>query len=223
MKVYNMGYVARRYFKDLSKATNHIGYIAYRSRESDIEEKGLFNDKEDQIDSKAFIQNLDCKLTSHSTVPVAHTLLFSMSGDEFNRSGFEYGDYKSLVRNVIQKYELEKGIKLEWAAAEHFKETHPHCHVVIKSTFKDRDGVEHRLTLSKEDVEWFKNSFELEKDQMRGFTKEHLLRQKHLELKRNRPNGMPKRTSRGTQLLDALIYQIKRKAQEKEHDYERGM
>lgn len=216
-----MAYTARRYFKTLSKASNHVRYIAFRDRYQEHEKKGLFNDKADHISAIEFAKGLDTKLTSHPSVAVAHTLLFSMSGDEFERSGFEYGDYKSIIRTVISEYEAKQGIKLEWAAAEHFKPNNPHCHVVIKSTFKDRDGVEHRLKLTKEDVLWFKETFENEIDHKRGFDKEQLLKMRGID--RDLKNRSRSPEIKGTDLLNSLIYQIKRKAQEKEHDYERGM
>lgn len=216
-----MGYVARRYFKTVAKASNHARYIAYRSRYQDQEKKGLFNEREDNIKATDFTKQLDCKLTSHPSVAVAHTLLFSMSGDEFNRSKFEYGDYRKIVRNVMRKYELEKGIKLNWGAAEHFKPNNPHCHVIIKSTFLDRDGVEHRLKLTKEDVEWFRKGFEAEKESMRGFSKEDLEITRRREWERNRSDGTRKRSTFQTDLLDAIVFQIQRKAKEKEFEQER--
>ena len=216
-----MGYVARRYFKTISKASNHARYIAFRDRLNEFEKKGLFTEKEDLINTFDFTKNLESNLTKHQSVAVAHTLLFSMSGDEFKRSGFEYGDYKEMVRDIMQKYQLEKGIKLDWAAAEHFKPNNPHCHVIIKSTFKDRDGVEHRLKLTKDDVAWFRDSFEEKKDKMRGFDKEHLMKIRSHDLRRERNKHKNRQLT--TNLLDSLIYQIKRKAKEKEYEQERGL
>ena len=53
-----MGYVARRYFKTISKASNHARYIAFRDRLNEFEKKGLFTEKEDLINTFDFTN--DC-------------------------------------------------------------------------------------------------------------------------------------------------------------------
>lgn len=205
-------YVSHHYCKDLSEAQNHVRYVAFRGRETDDERGGIFSKDSDVADVKHFIQKLDDKKTSHPSVAVAHKLLFSMSGDEWNRSDFEPGDYQKMIRNVMNDYELHTGRKLNWVAAEHRNPDHPHVHVVVKATYTDRDGIEHRLKLTHEDRQFFKDAFQQEKNRTRGF-----------ELERpEREYERPNKARSNTDLLDALLYEIEKDMRDKEREYERG-
>ncbi|MCU6603817.1 hypothetical protein OCO53_25590 [Peribacillus frigoritolerans] len=206
-------FVSHSYIKNLSEAQNHVRYIAFRGRETEDERGGIFSEKSDVADVKNFIKKLDDKKTSHPDVAVAHRLLFSMSGDEWNKSGFGEGDYQKMIRNVMKDYELKTGRKLEWVAAEHRNPDHPHVHVAVKATYQDKDGIHHRLKISNEDRKFFKQAFQQEKNMLRGF---ELEQHKERPYEQNRP-------SRGNaDFIDNLFRQIEREMREKEREYERG-
>jgi hypothetical protein len=200
-------FVSHKFKKDLGEAKNHLNYIAYRSRETG-EKYGVFSERQDNADLKPFMDSLDDKRTSHSEIAVMHTLLFSMSGDEWNRSGFEEQDFRKMIRDIMKDFELQKGITISWVAAEHNESGHPHVHVSIKATYKDRDGVEHRLKITPEDKKFFKQAFKEAKDKTRGF-----------ELP-DRPREIPVRPL-NTDLLDNLIFQINQRLREEEYERER--
>jgi len=52
----------------------------------------------------------------------------------------------------MEQYEPRRQIRLDWFAAFHDSETHPHCHVIIKAVCENRDGQEMRLRFNKEDL-----------------------------------------------------------------------
>lgn len=155
-------FVSIRYMKSLKTAINHVKYIAYRDRESG-KGYGLFSDKNDNIEVKDFVKTLDDKRTTHKDVSKIHTLLFTMSGNEWERGNYQHGDYQKMVRNVMEDWQLDKGITVNWVAAVHDEKGHPHTHIVIKSVFKDSDGIERRLKMTTEDKKWFKKAFQEEK------------------------------------------------------------
>lgn len=155
-------FISIRYMKSLKTAINHVKYIAYRDRESG-KGYGLFSDKSENIEVKDFVKTLDDKRTSHKDVAKIHTLLFTMSGNEWERGNYQPGDYQTMVRNVMEDWQLNKGITVNWVAAVHDEKGHPHTHVVIKSVFKDSDGIERRLKMTTEDKKWFKKAFQEEK------------------------------------------------------------
>lgn len=162
-------FVSMGFKKNLGKAKNHIKYIAFRQR-SDGKHYGLFNDRSNNVDVYKFNKSLEDRRTSHSSSAKIHTILFSMSGDEFKKSGFREEDYKTMVRNIMEDWQLKEGKRVEWVGAIHNEDGHPHVHIAIKSTYKDRDGIERKLNLSvgREEREWFRKQFREEKDQIRG-------------------------------------------------------
>ena len=89
-----MAYASHRYIKSFADASAHIRYIGFREREDKSESLGLFSEYTDSADAEKFIESLNEKRFSHPDVPTIHTVLFSMSGDEWQRSGFEAGDYQ---------------------------------------------------------------------------------------------------------------------------------
>lgn len=206
-------FVSIKYKKSLKEAQNHVKYIAYRDRTSQ-EKYGLFNDKSDNVPVKDFVKSLDNKRTSHKDVAKVHTILFSMSGDEWKRSNFIDGDYQTMVRNMMKDWQLEKGITVDWVAAEHNEDGHPHIHVAIKSTFKDSDGVEKRLKIMPEDRKFFKEAFREEKKRIRGFDIEPQQRNFDRSKRLNQEIA-------GKELFNALVFQIKQRMKENEREIER--
>lgn len=205
-------FVSVRYKKSLKTAQNHVKYIAYRDRSTN-EKYGLFNEKSEHVDVKAFVKSLDCKKTSHSETAKVHTLLFSMSGAEWEKSNFVDGDYQQMIRNIMKDWQLKEGITVDWVAAEHNEPGHPHVHVAIKSTYKDADGVERKLKIKPEEKAWFKDAFKDEKRRIRGFDIEpqtrNFDRSKRL-----------KQEIAGKDLFNTLVAQIKQRVKEEEREIE---
>jgi hypothetical protein len=136
--------------KSLAGAKRMVHYIAFRSRELPEERKGGFARDHDQANVDHFCSGLDHRLTRHSQVPVAFHGIFSLPKEEAERAGLT--DWKPFVREVIAKYEASREIRLDWFAAVHDSETHPHAHIVIKAVYQNRDGVEMRLRFNREDL-----------------------------------------------------------------------
>jgi hypothetical protein len=194
--------------KSLKTAINHVKYIAYRERSSE-RGYGLFNDKSDNVEVKDFIKTLDDKRTAHPDVAKIHTLLFTMSGNEWERGNYLPGDYQTMIRNIMKDWQLERGITVDWVAAEHDEKGHPHVHIVIKSVMKDSNGVERRLKMTPEDKKWFKNAFQEEKSRMvklRG-GREPLTRE--IQRKREKPQL-------AKDILNNLTYRIQQRLREEE-------
>lgn len=162
-------FVGLGYKKNLGKAKNHIKYIAFRER-SDGKNYGLFNDISDNVNVYKFNKTLDDRKISHDSAAKIHTVLISMSGNEFNRSGFIEQDYKDMVRNIMEDWQLKEGKRVNWVAAIHNEDGHPHVHIAIKSTYTDRNGIERKLNMKidKEQRDWFRSQFREEKDAIRG-------------------------------------------------------
>lgn len=205
-------YASHRYLKSYDDAAAHVRYIGFREREDKSESLGLFSEEHDVADAESFIKSLDAKRFSHPDVPNLHTVLFSMSGDEWNRSGFQPGDYQKMIRNVMKEWEIRTGYRLEWVAAEHRNPDHPHCHVAIRAAYKDRDGVEHRLKISNEDRKFFREQFQKAKENHRLIDPPP----KELAYEREREPNL----SLDTSLLDNLVYQIKRDLEREEWERE---
>lgn len=201
-----MSYASHKYLKTFKDAAAHVRYIGFRDREDKSESLGLFSEQHDSADADAFINSLDAKRFQHSDVANLHTVLFSMSGDEWNRSGFQPGDYQKMVRHVMKEWELKSGYRLEWVAAEHRNPDHPHCHVAIRAAYTDRDGIEHRLKITNEDRKFFREQFQKTKEQFRPYDPPPR------ELSQYREREQPLFID--TSFIDNLFYRIK-------HDLER--
>lgn len=143
-----------------------------------------------------------------------HTVLFSISGDEWNRSGFEPGDYQKMIRNVMKEWEIKTGYRLQWVAAEHRNPDHPHCHVAIRASYRDRDGVEHRLKISNEDRKFFREQFQKTKELYRPFDPPP--RELSYDLERKPTLYID------TSLLDNLVYKIKKDLEQEEWEREQA-
>ncbi|MBY0077962.1 hypothetical protein H7K13_23840 [Priestia aryabhattai] len=204
--------------KNLGKAKNHIKYIAFRER-SDGKNYGLFNDRSDNVNVYKFTKTLEDKKISHSSVAKIHTVMLTMSGDEFKRSGFVEEDYKKMVRNLMEDWQLKEGKRVNWVAALHNEDGHPHVHVAIKSTYTDRNGIERRLKMDvKTEREWFRKQFREEKDLIRG----HDWYEKDRQF-RFRERGRDKSLTNGIagDFVKNLIFEMKKR--QLEEAYERDI
>jgi hypothetical protein len=207
-----MSHAFHTYLKDWDDTVKHIRYIAFRSREHyDDQTKGVFSEREDKADVETFIHSLkqSKSLKAHSAAKI-HRILFTMSRDEWERSEFEHGDYQRVVRNVMKNFEIKKGYRLEWVAAEHRKEENPHVHCVIKGTYKDKDGIERRLRITSEDKDLLIREFKEELDRIRGFE----LPDREYEKQFNRYNDPIFQKPMDMTLLDSILYEIDRRLEE---------
>ncbi|MEH6949126.1 hypothetical protein V7068_19065 [Bacillus sp. JJ634] len=209
-------YVQHEYFKKLSDAKSKVKYICHRERQGKEEKVGIFSKDNDHADLKEFLHSLDDKKTSHPAVAVAHELMFSMSRDEWERSGFQPNDYKTFIREVMNRYEMKTGQRLDWVAAEHLNDNNPHAHVMIKAVYHDRDGVPFRLRIDRADREVFRRMFEEVKNEIRGFE----LEPPHKECERLKERGVFKSTNVGKPLLESLKRRIEEARQQGERERE---
>ena len=143
----------------MNDAKAHIQYVGFREREDPSDSLGLFSEHEDSVEVSTFLDSLDEKRFRHPKDPYIHTLLFTMSGKEWERSGFERGDYQKMIRQVMKQYEIKKGYRLKWIAAEHFKKDSPHVHVAIRASYFDRDGIERKLNITDADRKFFRDEW----------------------------------------------------------------
>ncbi|MDF1995812.1 hypothetical protein [Peribacillus frigoritolerans] len=215
-------FVSNIYFKNLNDAKNKTKYICFRERQGEKERLGIFSKDNDNASLKGFQKLLDDKKTSHSSVAVAHELVFSMSRNEWERSGFEPGDYKTFIREVMSRYEMTSGKRLEWVSAEHLNDNNPHAHVMIKAVYHDRDGVPFRLRIDKPEREVFREIFQEVKNDIRGFE----LQPPQREWEQSKENMKNKNKAKNTArpLLESLkrrIEESRRQGErERENDYE---
>jgi hypothetical protein len=208
-----MAFASHRYLKSLDDAKAHVRYIGFREREEKSESLGLFSEHTDNADTENFIDSLKDKRLSHPDVPTVHTVLFSMSGDEWNKSGFEAGDYQKMIRKIMKDFEIQKGYRLNWVAAEHRNPDHPHCHVVIKGSYTDKDGIEHRLKISNEDRKFFREQFQQTKEVTRPYDPPP----RGYEMK---PSNSP--IDLGTDFVKQLMYEINRDLEQEEWEREQA-
>ncbi|USK72632.1 relaxase/mobilization nuclease domain-containing protein [Peribacillus asahii] len=207
-------YASHRYIKSFKDAEAHVRYIGFREREDKSESLGLFSEYSDSADAEDFINSLKAKRFNHPDVPTIHTVLFSMSGDEWERSGFEPGDYQKMIRHVMKEWEIKTGYRLEWVAAEHRNPDHPHCHVAIRAAYKDRDGVEHRLKISNEDRKFFREQFQKTKEHFRPFDPPP--RELDYRLDKQPPLRID------TSFLDNFFYKVKQELEHEEWEREQA-
>ncbi|MED1205597.1 relaxase/mobilization nuclease domain-containing protein [Heyndrickxia acidicola] len=205
-------YASHRYLTTFDDSAAHVRYIGFREREDKSESLGLFSEHSDNADADEFIESLKAKRLKHPDVPVIHTVLFSMSGDEWQRSGFEPGDYQKMIRHVMKEWEIKMGYRLQWVAAEHRNPDHPHCHVAIRAAYKDRDGVEHRLKISNEDRKFFREQFQKTKEMFRPIDPPP--RERNYEYERT-PN-----LNIDTSFVDNLFYKLQREIEQEEFQRE---
>ncbi|BCC80208.1 MULTISPECIES: hypothetical protein [Bacillus] len=208
-----MGFVSHSYSKSTADITKHVKYISNRERYGEGEERGLFSEHDDRASRTEFLKKVDNPINHHSQAVKAHKLLFSMSGDEWERSQFSPGDYQRVIRNVMKEWEIQKGIRVDWIAAEHRTEGHPHVHVVVAGFYKDRDGIEHRLKITNEDRKFLKQEFDCAKTRIRGFelpTREERMQERNFYPKFNLERD----------ITDAFFREVERRMYEEEMERE---
>lgn len=226
-----------KFFKTLESAKAKVKYVCFREREGENEKLGVFSHDRDNANVYRFMKYLDNRLTKHHTKEKMVELVFSMSGNEWEKSGFEYGDYKTLVRETMKKFEMRTGKKLTWIAAEHFKDGHPHAHVMINGVYTDRDGVQRKFDfytwdktekgkLSPE-LMTIKECFQESKNELRGFDLEYSYKSNDWERQMYSPvkraaNDLSKNV--GRPLLNSLLRQIRsakyQEEKERHNDYD---
>lgn len=143
------------YTKHLDRARKSVRYHAFRTREVPREQLGMFDRDRDHADVAPFLESLDDPLTRPKQTrggtvyrPVMHRLMFSLSRQEFESCGLT--SWKPVIREALGAFERYHGIRLEWIAAEHQSQTHPHVHVDIKSVAVGPDGQPRRLRITQE-------------------------------------------------------------------------
>lgn len=111
--------------KPMQAINRHMKYIE-RQKEKHRNQVQLFSKDEDQTERKEFYNRVK-QQKQHGVV--AHKLVISLSEDERDRTGT---DLKELIRETMAQYEAKHKTQLDWVAAIHDDEGHPHCHVVIR-------------------------------------------------------------------------------------------
>ncbi|MGG1571670.1 hypothetical protein [Fictibacillus sp. NRS-1165] len=218
-----MSGILHSFLKDWQDTAKHVRYIAFRSRETyALDEKGVFSEKEDRADVETFLDSVNNSRPLRSPYkPYIHRLLFSMSQDEWDRSGFEVaGDYQTAVRNTMKRFELKKGYRLEWVAAQHQKKGNPHVHVALKASYTDRDGVEKFFPIKWEEVKELKQTFKEELDQIRGFELNYDYEKKFDRYRTHEHPIFSKPID--TTFIDSLFYEMNRRLEEEKRARERA-
>lgn len=199
--------VKMKYTKNLKAAKAHIQYIAFRSREIDEKTKGVFSEKDDHASVKEFQDKLNDPATKHHSRVKLHKLTISFKQEWYDRYNI---DYKDLTRHVMKYLEEKKGMKLEWVAAQHLKEGHPHAHVAIKSCGKDSfTGKTKHLKLSKEDFKDIQNEI----DRYTG-------REQHLEMERQQRREMQQDRFEGS-IIGQICKEIDKHVKQQQREGER--
>jgi hypothetical protein len=152
---------------DLGKAKAHVNYIAFRSREAPGEERGAFDQQHDHADVGRFRDNLEDPLTRHPMANKAYKLTISLSDREFRERGLT--SWKPVIREAMENLERKWGRQLDWIAAEHMAQGHPHVHIVVKGTCIDEAGRRRQLRLDKVHLQELKREIGrvIEKDRPR--------------------------------------------------------
>ncbi|GMA65646.1 hypothetical protein NZD89_27970 (plasmid) [Alicyclobacillus fastidiosus] len=166
-----------RYKKDIDSARNNVKYIGFRSRETDEEERGLFNrDIDHGADYEIFLNKIENHpALQHENTVKMHTMILSMYESDYRALLDSGSNLKELAREVMSDLEERKGMKLEWIGAVHENSGHPHVHLGIMSVGVTEDGKARRLYIDKEsDLPWLRERF-LEKIERRvpGFEHDH--------------------------------------------------
>jgi type IV secretory pathway VirD2 relaxase len=120
--------------RPLTAINRHLKYIS-ADREKHRNKVELFTQSEDRADRKDFYQRIKDQ-KQHGVV--AHKLILSLSEDERNKTG---ADLRELVRETMSTYEAKYKQQLDWIAAIHDDEGHPHCHIVIRGRGLDNKSV----------------------------------------------------------------------------------
>lgn len=148
--------VKMNFTRHLDRAAKSVRYYAFRSRELADEKRGAFSRSSDHADVRKFIEGLRDPLTEDRfgkggkvrQYAKMHRMVFSLSGDEFRKSGLS--SWKPVVREALAEWERARGIRLEWIASEHMNPSSPHVHIAIKSVSSDLEGNRTRLKVNRE-------------------------------------------------------------------------
>lgn len=161
----------------LNKVKAHIKYIGFRSQEIEREDgdifkfpKGqFFNDKFNNVNYKHFIKGIEENNALKFPKSIkAHKFVFSLDNFDYKAYTDKGKEFKDLIRDTIESYEKDKGVKLNWIATEHIvdgkgKSHHPHCHVVICGVSElNKDGKYTRIKFNKEDFKNLRETFNSE-------------------------------------------------------------
>lgn len=112
----------------VERALAHVKYIQHRPGEDRGDDgREMFNDREDQLDSKGFRKLLR---QQENNKVVAHKLTLSPE--------IAPADKKAYTREIMEQLGKDKGLDLEWVGVAHENTDHDHIHVVVLG--KDRNG-----------------------------------------------------------------------------------
>ncbi|HDT6579692.1 TPA: hypothetical protein RMI67_006342 [Bacillus cereus] len=111
--------------KPISAIKDHIKYIE-AEKEHHRNTPHLFTEQENEIQRQTFLKKIR---EQPKQGVVAHKLVFTLSEDEHQKYG---SDLKAWTRQILNRFEIKTNQKLDWAAAIHDDEGHPHVHVVIR-------------------------------------------------------------------------------------------
>lgn len=203
------------YTKDLGKAQAHVKYVCFRAKELEYQGREIFGPEKDRDDARAFIKRIDDPATKHSQSVKIHKILISMRQEDFEKYG---ADYKKIVREAMADMEREKGMKLDWIAATHMKEGHPHVHVIVKSVGKTPEGKNKRLMIRKDEYSRVRGEVYKVLREERGYQRA-IDREILHELRREqRARVMPVRLS--LELGQSIAFEIEKIIREEEYQRE---
>jgi len=156
-----------------AKAKAHVKYIAFRSREGPLEERGAFDRNSDHADVGRFNDNLEDHLTRHPMANKAYKVTLSLSEREFGQRGMT--SWKTVVREAMENLQKQWGMEFQWIAAEHMAKGHPHVHIVIKAVGQDESGRFRQLRLDKQRLEELRREVDRVIERRRPREQERLL------------------------------------------------
>ncbi|BFH18330.1 hypothetical protein J6TS7_32170 [Paenibacillus dendritiformis] len=215
--------------RDFRTVSKHLKYIGFRSREIVPGQERFFSGKDDYADWKKFYEGVRShKALQHSSTVKIHKVMFSLRKHDYEAYVKSGRDYKDIIRSVLKEYEHRKGVKLEWIAARHDQNSHPHCHVVIRAvTQEGPDGKSKRVYLSKEDIQKMKRDFDNEVARHRMIEKERSPEEKertHLEKQFERSAGRsfePASSNSFLTMFDQFAKAMEQERQKREYEIER--
>lgn len=172
--------------RDFKTVKEHLKYIGFRSREIVLGQERFFTGTKDRADWRDFYEGVaNHRALQHSDTIKIHKVIFSLRDIDYEAYQNSGRDYKDIVRSVLKRYEDRRGVKLEWIAARHDQNNHPHCHVVIRGVTKDGpNGRCRRVFLTKDDIQKIKRDFDNEVSRHREYKREPVLNR---DIDRERP------------------------------------
>ena len=196
--------------KQISVLVKHLKYIGFRAREKEVENKGFFNEKQDNgVDYNKFINEIkENKALQHPNSNKYHKFVFSLSKNEYKNSN---RDFKDLLRCTLARYEKNHNLKLNWIGSFHGTTEHPHCHVVISGVSKDKksDGCYKRIYFDKDRFKELRDNFQIEvdRDMVKTYEQDH------------KPSRLNSSMSLVSDLFERMARELQKDAErEREHD-----